>query len=105
MPQETVFPLSLLVDAWWHLDNGFLHNKDDEERGRDRYPFTEEEGKDIVAGMRAGRRQRIRRNPALRHDTPGNAEEFGDRKEPQKPSIRMVDMYSMNRKRYGRPYN
>ncbi|MEU0568916.1 hypothetical protein ABZ297_26560 [Nonomuraea sp. NPDC005983] len=52
VPQETVFPLSLLVDAWWHLDNGFLHNEDDEERGGERYPFTDEQGKAITAGMR-----------------------------------------------------
>ncbi|HEY9367044.1 hypothetical protein [Streptomyces sp.] len=52
VPQETVFPLSLLVDAWWHLDNGFLHNEDDEEHGGERYPFTDEQGKAIAAGMR-----------------------------------------------------
>ncbi|MEW1846177.1 hypothetical protein AB0392_50185 [Nonomuraea angiospora] len=52
VPEESVFPLSLLMDAWWHLDNGFLHNEDDEEGGGDRYPFTEEVGKDITAGMR-----------------------------------------------------
>ncbi|MEV0373349.1 hypothetical protein AB0I10_26640 [Streptomyces sp. NPDC050636] len=53
VPQETVFPLSLLADAWWNLDNGFLHNEDDEDdEGGERYPFTEEQGKDIVAGMR-----------------------------------------------------
>ncbi|MFG1685406.1 hypothetical protein ACGFNP_34960 [Nonomuraea sp. NPDC049269] len=50
VPQETVFPLSLLADAWWKLDNGFLHDEDDEDG--ERYPFTEEQGKDIVAGMR-----------------------------------------------------
>ncbi|QLH25824.1 hypothetical protein [Streptomyces sp. Rer75] len=47
VPEETVFPLSLLADAWWKLDNGYLHNEDGE-----RYPFTEEQGKDITAGMR-----------------------------------------------------
>ncbi|MEU7314358.1 hypothetical protein [Streptomyces sp. NPDC007083] len=52
VPEETVFPLSLLVDAWWNLDHGFLLNEDDEESGGDRYPFTEEQGKDIAAGMR-----------------------------------------------------
>jgi hypothetical protein len=52
VPEETVFPLSLLVDAWWHLDNGYLHNRGAEERGGERYPFTEERGKDITAGMR-----------------------------------------------------
>ncbi|GAA3226980.1 hypothetical protein [Nonomuraea helvata] len=51
VPEEIVFPLSLLVDAWAHLDKGFLHNEADEEDG-DRYPFTEEEGKGITAGMR-----------------------------------------------------
>ncbi|MEU8109444.1 hypothetical protein AB0C18_37640 [Nonomuraea muscovyensis] len=50
VPEETVFPLSLLADAWWHLENGFLRNEEDE--GGERYPFTEEQGKDIVAGMR-----------------------------------------------------
>lgn len=50
VPEETVFPLSLLVDAWWRLDNGYLHNEDNEDG--ERYPCTEEQGKDIVAGMR-----------------------------------------------------
>ncbi|MEO3826248.1 hypothetical protein [Actinomadura sp. B10D3] len=48
--QETVFPLSLLVDAWWKLDNGYWRNDDHE--GGERNPFTEEQGKDIIAGMR-----------------------------------------------------
>src|SRR4051812_4604895 len=50
VPEETVFPLSLLVDAWWKLDNGYLHDEDDEDG--ERYPFTEEQGKEITAGMR-----------------------------------------------------
>ncbi|MFG2891349.1 hypothetical protein [Streptomyces sp. NPDC048248] len=50
VPEETVFPLSLLADAWWKLDNGYLHNEDDE--NGERYPFTEEQGKNITAGMR-----------------------------------------------------
>ncbi|MEV4001662.1 hypothetical protein [Actinomadura sp. NPDC049753] len=50
MPQETVFPLSLLVDAWWKLDNGYWRNEDYEDG--ERCPFTEEQGKDITAGMR-----------------------------------------------------
>ncbi|MEU8831806.1 hypothetical protein [Streptomyces sp900116325] len=49
VPEETVFPLSLLVDAWWHLDNGFLYNEDYE--GGTRYPLSTEQGKDITAGM------------------------------------------------------
>ncbi len=53
VPQEAGFPLSLLVDAWWHLDNGFLHNEDSSEGGGgERCPFTEEQGKAITAGMR-----------------------------------------------------
>ncbi|WP_431775879.1 hypothetical protein [Streptomyces cucumeris] len=52
VPQGAVFPVSLLVDAWWHLDNGFLHNEDDEEHGGERYPFTDEQGQAITAGMR-----------------------------------------------------
>jgi hypothetical protein len=28
VPEETVFPLSLLADAWWKLDKGFLRNED-----------------------------------------------------------------------------
>ncbi|MEW1848294.1 hypothetical protein AB0392_60925 [Nonomuraea angiospora] len=51
VPEETVFPLSLLVDAWWHLDNGYWHDERDDERGG-RCPFTKEQGKDITAGMR-----------------------------------------------------
>ncbi|WP_431916693.1 hypothetical protein [Nonomuraea jabiensis] len=50
MPEETVFPLSLLVDAWWKLDNGYLRDEDDEDG--ERYPFTEQQGKEITAGMR-----------------------------------------------------
>jgi hypothetical protein len=50
VPEETVFPLSLLADAWWLLDNGYLCNEDRE--GGERYPFTEEQCKDILAGMR-----------------------------------------------------
>jgi hypothetical protein len=49
-PEETVFPLCLLADAWWKLDNKCLHNEDDVDG--ERYPFTEEQGKDIVADMR-----------------------------------------------------
>jgi hypothetical protein len=47
VPQETVFPLSLLVDAWWKLDNGYLHDEFGE-----RYPFPQERGKEITTGMR-----------------------------------------------------
>lgn len=52
VPAETVFPLALLADAWWKLDNGYLRNEDREDG--ERYPFTEEEGTDIAAGMRLG---------------------------------------------------
>ncbi|MCX5444038.1 hypothetical protein [Streptomyces nigrescens] len=52
VPRKSVFPLSLLVDAWWHLDRGFLHDEDDEEEGGDRYPFTADQGNDITASMR-----------------------------------------------------
>ncbi|WP_173092171.1 hypothetical protein [Actinomadura verrucosospora] len=53
VPLESVFPLSLLVDAWWHLDNGFLCNEDSSEGGGgERYPFTKEQGKEITSGMR-----------------------------------------------------
>ncbi|QKW08666.1 hypothetical protein HUT18_22095 [Streptomyces sp. NA04227] len=60
-PKEPVFPLSLLVDVWWHLDNGFLRDEDDEnseelarneDHGWDRNPWSEQQGKDAVAGMR-----------------------------------------------------
>jgi hypothetical protein len=50
VPEETVFPLSLLAEAWWKLDNKCMRNEDDVDG--ERYPFTEEQGKDIVAGMR-----------------------------------------------------
>lgn len=51
VPEKAVFPLSLLVDAWWHLDNGFLHDEKDDDEG-DRYPLTSEEGRRITANMR-----------------------------------------------------
>lgn len=50
VPEETVFPLSLLAEAWWKLDKGYLRDEDDEDG--ERYPFTEQRGKDITAGMR-----------------------------------------------------
>ncbi|MEV0648887.1 hypothetical protein AB0I28_26895 [Phytomonospora sp. NPDC050363] len=50
VPAETVFALSLLVDAWWKLEHGSLRNESREDGQR--YPFTEEQGKDITAGMR-----------------------------------------------------
>ncbi|MFF0725583.1 hypothetical protein [Streptomyces sp. NPDC004134] len=50
VPEESVFPLSLLADAWAKLDNGYLRNEDGEDG--ERYPFTEERGRDIAAGMR-----------------------------------------------------
>lgn len=50
VPEEAVFPLSLLADAWWKLDKGHLRDEGDEDG--ERYPFTEQQGKDIIAGMR-----------------------------------------------------
>lgn len=50
VPDETAFPLSLLADVWRSLDEGYLRNRDREDG--ERYPFTVEQGKDIVAGMR-----------------------------------------------------
>ncbi|MGW1363072.1 hypothetical protein ACWCQP_37390 [Streptomyces chartreusis] len=44
VPQEAGFPLSLLIDAWLHLDGGFLASID--------CPFTKEQAKNITAGMR-----------------------------------------------------
>lgn len=52
VPEESVFPLALLVDAWWRLDNGYLDNRDAEASGGERYPYTEEQGKAITADMR-----------------------------------------------------
>jgi hypothetical protein len=52
VPEGTVFPLSLLVDAWWHLDNGYWRNERDDERGGSRCLFTKEQGENITAGMR-----------------------------------------------------
>ncbi|MEU4845676.1 hypothetical protein [Streptomyces gilvosporeus] len=52
VPKRTTFPLALLVDAWFLLANGYLHNDDDRVPRGDRYPFSEERGKEIVAGMR-----------------------------------------------------
>ncbi|AUH41464.1 hypothetical protein [Streptomyces sp. CMB-StM0423] len=50
VPKESVFPLSLLADAWWMLDHGYLRDEDDEDG--ERSPYTAEQGKDITAGMR-----------------------------------------------------
>jgi len=52
VPEESVFPLSLLAEVWAFLADGYLRDEDDEERGGDRYPFTEEQGTDIATGMR-----------------------------------------------------
>ncbi|WAP57792.1 hypothetical protein [Streptomyces sp. S465] len=52
VPSEPTFPMALLVDAWFLLTNGHLHNDDDGVPRGDRYPFSEERGKEIVAGMR-----------------------------------------------------
>ncbi|WP_171170097.1 hypothetical protein [Streptomyces sp. I05A-00742] len=40
------------MDGWWHLESGALNNEVAEQRGGQRYPFTVEQGKAIVAGMR-----------------------------------------------------
>ncbi|MDA2809866.1 hypothetical protein O4J56_04375 [Nocardiopsis sp. RSe5-2] len=50
VPREPAFALSLLVDAWWRLDNGYWH--DEEHEGGERCPFSEEEGKEMTTGMR-----------------------------------------------------
>lgn len=52
VPDETVFPVTLLMDAWWHIDNGFLYGESAEDSGGDRYPFTAEQGRAITTGMR-----------------------------------------------------
>lgn len=50
VPEEAEFPLSLLADAWWMLDNGYLRNENRE--AGERYPFTEQQGKAIAEGLR-----------------------------------------------------
>ncbi|MEU5540433.1 hypothetical protein [Streptomyces sp. NPDC020362] len=52
VPNQRTFPLALLVDAWFLLTNGYLHNDDARVPRGDRCPFSEERGKEIVAGMR-----------------------------------------------------
>jgi hypothetical protein len=52
VPKEASFPLALLVDAWFLLSNGFLRDGDGMPKRKDRYPFSVERGKEIVAGMR-----------------------------------------------------
>src|SRR4051794_31572315 len=54
IPQEDSFPLALLTDAWFHLTNGYLSDGGGMPSRRDRYPLSEERGKEIVAGMRLG---------------------------------------------------
>lgn len=49
---STTFPMALLVDAWFLLTNGFLADDDESVPRGDRYPFSREQGKQIVAGMR-----------------------------------------------------
>lgn len=50
VPRERTFPLSLLVDAWWHLDHEYLH--DESTSGGSRNPFSGEQGRAVAAGMR-----------------------------------------------------
>lgn len=49
---EPTFPLTLLVDAWHLLSNGYLRDGDGMPSHRDRCPLSTERGKEIVAGMR-----------------------------------------------------
>ncbi|MFB4271394.1 hypothetical protein [Nonomuraea sp. GTA35] len=50
--QEVGFPLALLVDAWFHLANGYLRNESGPGGRGDRCPFSVERGKEIVTRMR-----------------------------------------------------
>ena len=52
VPSKPTFPMALLVDAWFLLTNGYLRNDDERVPRGDRYPFSKERGKEIVAGMR-----------------------------------------------------
>ncbi|MEU5024959.1 hypothetical protein [Streptomyces milbemycinicus] len=52
VPKSAPFPLALLVDAWFLLSNGFLRDGDGMPDRPDRYPYSPERGKEIVAGMR-----------------------------------------------------
>lgn len=52
VPQEASFPLILLVDAWWLLDEGYLADGYGMPDREDRYPLSPERGKEIVDGMR-----------------------------------------------------
>ncbi|NBE57071.1 hypothetical protein [Streptomyces boluensis] len=52
VPQEASFPLALLTDAWFLLAGGHLYSGGGMPPRRDLYPFREERGKTIVAGMR-----------------------------------------------------
>ena len=47
---QPTFPTALLAEAWYDQANGFLYNED--RPGGNRYPFSEERGKEIAAGMR-----------------------------------------------------
>ncbi|MFI9047981.1 hypothetical protein [Streptomyces sp. NPDC053427] len=50
--EKATFPLALLLDAWFVLSKGFLHNEASRGGRGDRLPIPEEEAGRIVAGMR-----------------------------------------------------
>lgn len=54
VPDQPTFPAALLAEAWDLLTNGFLQNDPETWRHGDRYPFSVERGKEIVAGMARG---------------------------------------------------
>lgn len=54
VPDQPTFPAALLADVWYALTNGFLRDDPETWRHGDRYPFSVERGKEIVAGMARG---------------------------------------------------
>ncbi|TDC72554.1 hypothetical protein [Streptomyces hainanensis] len=54
VPEEPTFPLALLADVWWMLDNGNLTDDDDDGHRPQRCPFSPERGREILAGMAMG---------------------------------------------------
>jgi hypothetical protein len=54
VPARPTFPAILLAEVWDLLTNGFLQNDPETWRHGDRYPFSEERGKEIAAGMARG---------------------------------------------------
>lgn len=52
VPEDPSFPLALMMDAWWLLEEGYLHDGIARTDGGDLYPLTEEEAGKLAAGLR-----------------------------------------------------